>query len=131
MHLFQSMGMAAPDTRLSALELLTPEERHQILVAWNATAADVPRELSLHELVAAQARRTPDAVAIVWDSSDGATETLTYRELRHRSGRLAGRLRRLGVSPEEPVAICVERSPEMIVGLLGILEAGGQSAGDG
>ena len=117
--------IAAPDTRLCALELLTPEERHQILVAWNATAADVPRELGLHELVAAQARRTPDAVAIVWESSGGATETLTYRELRHRSVRLAGRLRRLGVSPEEPVAICVERSPEMIVGLLGILEAGG------
>ena len=109
-----------PDQPLSALPLLTTTERHQILVEWNSTSADCPRDASIHELFAAQAARTPDAVAVVCGD-----ERLTYAELDGRADHLAHRLRRLGVGPEALVGICVERSPEMVVGLLGILKAGG------
>ncbi|HEX8273414.1 MAG TPA: amino acid adenylation domain-containing protein, partial [Longimicrobiaceae bacterium] len=113
-------AMAAdPGRRLSALQLLRGAERAQVLEAWNATAAEPPRAC-VHELVAEQARRAPDAVAVV---ARGAS--LTYAELQRRADRLARSLRRLGVGPETRVALCVRRSPEMIVGLLGTLGAGG------
>ncbi|PTL76744.1 non-ribosomal peptide synthetase [Vitiosangium sp. GDMCC 1.1324] len=99
---------------------LTPEERHRLLVEWNATAADFPREACIHHLVEAQARRTPDAVAV----SAGSVR-LTYRELETRTNRLAWHLRSLGVGPEVRVGLCVERSADMVVGLLAILKAGG------
>jgi amino acid adenylation domain-containing protein len=112
--------VADPERRLSELPLLTEEERQQILVEWNATASDYPRERCVHELFEAQVERTPEAVAVACEG-----QHLTYRELNWRANQLAHHLRRLGVGPEVPVGICVERSLEMLVGLLGILKAGG------
>ncbi len=113
---------AEPGQPLSALPLLAPAERWQLAGEWNDTATALPRDLCLHDLVAAQAARTPDAPAVVADADE---LTLTYRELLARSAALAGRLRRAGVRPETVVGLCVERSPEMVIGMLAILEAGG------
>ena len=99
---------------------LTAEERHRLLVEWNATAADFPREACIHHLVEAQARRTPEAVAV-----SAGLERLTYRELDTRANRLASYLRSLGVGPEVRVGLCVERYADMVVGMLAILKAGG------
>jgi amino acid adenylation domain-containing protein len=87
---------------------------------WNDTAAEYPKDKCLHELFAAQAARTPDAVAVVYEDRH-----LTYGELERRSNQLAHHLRGLGVGPEVIVALCIERSLEMVIGLLGILKAGG------
>jgi amino acid adenylation domain-containing protein len=111
---------AEPDTRLSRLSLLPERERRLVVRDWNATASDYPREACLHQLVEAQARRTPDAVAL-W--ADG--RTVTYGALERRAERLAGRLRTLGVGPEVVVGVCLERSPELVVALLAVLKAGG------
>ncbi|HEX4499521.1 MAG TPA: amino acid adenylation domain-containing protein [Thermoanaerobaculia bacterium] len=110
------------DSTLSAgsLSLLATAERHQLLHEWNDAAAGGRGGLLLHERIAAQAARTPDAVAVV-----GEETSLSYAELHRRAGRLASGLRRLGVGPETRVGIAAERSPEMMVGLLGILQAGG------
>lgn len=102
------------------LPLLTEAERHQILVEWNNTAADYPRDQCIHQLFEAQVRHTSNAVALVYENMQ-----LTYRQLNQRANQLAHYLQRLGVGPEVPVGLCVERSLEMIVGLLGILKAGG------
>lgn len=106
--------------KLRQLPLLTPEMRHRILVEWNETGPDVPLPGCIHELFEQQAARTPDAVALV-----DLDRQLTYRELNARANRLAHRLRDLGVQPDNLVAICLERSLELVVGLLGILKAGG------
>ncbi|MEW5930137.1 MAG: amino acid adenylation domain-containing protein, partial [Gemmatimonadota bacterium] len=111
--------VAGPRRRLSALSLLRGEERAQVLHAWNATAADYP-PACLHELVAAQAERTPGAVAVVFEG-----EALTYAELEARANRLAHHLAGLGVRPETRVGVCAERSAELVVALLGTLKAGG------
>jgi amino acid adenylation domain-containing protein len=111
------------ETRISELPLLTPAEQAQ-LAAWNGTARvldfDPASPALLHELIAAQAERTPEAPAV---SCRGVS--LTYRELMARSSRLARHLRRLGVGPEVRVGLCVERSIDMVVALLGIVQAGG------
>jgi amino acid adenylation domain-containing protein len=109
-----------PDIRISDVGLLGAEERHRLLVEWNGVAADYPRAECLHGLFAVQAARTPEAVAIVCEDA-----CVTYGELDRRANRLANHLRELGVGPEVVVGLCVERSPEMVVGLLGILKAGG------
>ncbi|HEX2740525.1 MAG TPA: amino acid adenylation domain-containing protein [Rubrobacter sp.] len=109
-----------PDRHLSELPLLTEAERHQLLFEWNETATEYPWDRCVHELFEEQAGRTPDAVAVVFEE-----EQLTYRELNRRANQLAHHLRALGVGPEVLVGICVERSLEMVVGLLGILKAGG------
>ena len=98
----------------------TEEERHRVLVEWNDTAAAYPQEQCLHQLFAAQVARTPDADAVIFGD-----QRLTYRELDRRANQLAHRLQALGVGPDVLVGLCVERSPEMMVGLLGILKAGG------
>ncbi|MGH3088791.1 MAG: AMP-binding protein, partial [Rubrobacteraceae bacterium] len=98
---------------------MTPAERHQVLVEWNDTDAEYPRHLSAHQLFEAQAEKTPDLPALVFEG-----ETLSYRELNERANRLAHHLRRRGAGPETLVAIYAERSFEMIVGLLGVLKAG-------
>jgi amino acid adenylation domain-containing protein len=115
-------ALADPDVRLSALPLLAPAERRQVLRDWNETAADYPREACLHHFFAAQAVRTPDAVAVMgWQGG----ERLTYADLASRASRLARRLRGLGVGPDVPVAVCLRRSPAMAVAVLATLEAGG------
>ncbi|HHH41604.1 MAG TPA: amino acid adenylation domain-containing protein, partial [Chloroflexi bacterium] len=96
------------------------------LVEWNDTATDHPQDLCVHRLIEAQAERTPDAVAVVLPSTEGGPDArLTYGELNRRANQLAHHLRKRGVGPETVVGICVERSLEMIVGVLGVLKAGG------
>src|SRR6266545_4028825 len=104
---------------IGGLDILRPEERDRILRRWNETAHAVA-SAGLPELFAAQAARTPTATAVVFGDA-----RLTYAQLDRRANRLAHHLRGLGVGPEVVVGLCVERSPEMVVGLLGILKAGG------
>ena len=115
--------VADPDVRLSELPLLTGPERQQLLVEWNATYTDYPRDKCIHELFEQQVEQTPDAVALVFED-----QQLTYRELNRKANRLARYLMKLGVKQDEPVGICMERSLEMVIGLLGILKAGGAYA---
>ncbi|OGQ77555.1 MAG: hypothetical protein A3F90_11830 [Deltaproteobacteria bacterium RIFCSPLOWO2_12_FULL_60_19] len=120
---FQTLleGIAAnPDRRLSELPILTGAERRQLLVEWNDTKRDYPKDKCIHELFEEQAARTPDAVAVVCEDRQ-----LTYRELNRRANQLAHHLRSLGAGRETLVGICMTRSQEMVVGLLGILKAGG------
>ena len=123
-HLETLLGaMAAGGARrLAELPLLSPPERHQVLLEWNATGVEeyLAPGLTLHGLIAAQVTRTPEAMALIFEE-----ERLTYRELDARANRLARQLRRLGVGPEAPVGVCLERSVELVVALLGILRAGG------
>ncbi|MGQ0704099.1 MAG: non-ribosomal peptide synthetase, partial [Gemmatimonadales bacterium] len=113
-------AVRAPHLAVAALPLLTPAERKQVVEEWNATEADYPREATVHALVAAQAAETPNAVAVEF-----AGERLTYAELEQRAERLAAVLRARGVGRDTPVALCVERSPDMVIGMLGIWKAGG------
>ena len=112
--------VANPQQRISRLPLLPSEESRQLLHVWNETKRDYPPDACFHHVFEAQVERTPEAVALVFDE-----QQLTYRELNYRANRLAHDLRQLGVGPEVLVGICVERSLEMVVGLLGILKAGG------
>jgi aspartate racemase len=112
--------LADAGTRLSDLPLMGEGERRQMLVRWNETRRDYPRDLCIHELFEEQAARTPDAVALSF--ADG---NLSYGELDRRAGSVARHLRALGVGPEMTVGVLLERSPEVIVALLGILKAGG------
>lgn len=109
-----------PKERLSELPLLTAEERHQILVEWNATEVDYPKDKCLHEVFEGQVERTPDSVALGFE-----TKYLSYRELNERANQLGRFLRSLGVGPEVLVGVYVERSIEMVIALYGILKAGG------
>ncbi|MGD1075767.1 MAG: amino acid adenylation domain-containing protein [Thermodesulfovibrionales bacterium] len=114
-------GIAANSAlRLSELPLLSAAEQHQLLVEWNATATDSPKDLCIHELFEAHVERTPDALAVVFEN-----QQLTYRELNALANKLAHYLRRQEVGPEVPVGICMERSLGLIIGILGILKAGG------
>src|SRR5215471_4732815 len=112
-------AVADPERALGSIEILAPEERHTILKDWNDTARVVP-SATLPELFAAQALKTPDAVAVVFEDRQ-----LTYRELDARSNQVARYLRERGVGPEVVVGLCLERSLELMVGLIGILKAGG------
>jgi amino acid adenylation domain-containing protein len=111
--------VANPDERVGQLQMLSVGEREQLLHEWNDTVVEYQAQC-LHEQFAAQVRRTPEAVAVVLGA-----EEVSYAELNERANRLAHYLRRKGVGPEQLVGICMERSVEMIVGLLGILKAGG------
>ncbi|MEQ4503545.1 amino acid adenylation domain-containing protein, partial [Pseudomonas sp.] len=108
-----------PGRRVTELELIGSADR-TLLASWNETAREYPLDACVHELFAEQVSRDPDAVAVVFGD-----EVLSYGELEARSNRLAHHLIDLGVGPEAIVGLCVERSPEMVVGLLGILKAGG------
>jgi amino acid adenylation domain-containing protein len=112
--------LAHPSLPLSEIPLLTVAEEHLLLTQWNETTADFPSDKCLHQLFEEQVERTPDAVAVV--SED---ERVSYRELNQRANRLAHYLRRLGVCADELVGICVKRSVMMVVGVLGIMKAGG------
>ncbi|MEW5926225.1 MAG: amino acid adenylation domain-containing protein [Gemmatimonadota bacterium] len=109
-----------PERRAAELPLLDGAERRQVVEEWGHVPGARAPELTMHALVAAHAARAPGAVALVWGE-----ERVSYAELVRRAGRLANHLRRLGVGPESRVGVCLERSPEMVVALLGILQAGG------
>jgi amino acid adenylation domain-containing protein len=111
--------VADAGARIADLPLMSDAERRQILDEWNDTQRPYPRELCIHQLFEEQAARTPLALAL----TDGA-EQMSYEELNGRANQVAHHLRRLGVKPETTVAICMERSLEMVSGLLGILKAG-------
>jgi amino acid adenylation domain-containing protein len=110
----------SPFSRLADLSLLPASERHQLLVDWNDTHADYPRDKTVAQLFEEQVTRTPQATAVVHGD-----ESLTYDALNGRANRVAHCLGHLGVRPGVAVGICVERSLDMMVGLLGILKAGG------
>ncbi|SFW19181.1 non-ribosomal peptide synthetase [Pseudomonas sp. NFACC10-1] len=107
-------------TALGELALLSDREQQHVLREWNATAADFPSEACLHSLIEAQVCATPDAPALIF-----ATEQLSYAQLNARANQLAHRLRESGVGPDVLVGICVERSLELVIGLLAIVKAGG------
>ncbi|GMU03297.1 hypothetical protein KH5H1_74190 [Corallococcus caeni] len=111
---------ADPGQRLSRVPLLTAPEQQQLLRDWNATDLAFPERACLHELFEAWVDRAPDAVAAVCGE-----EALSYRELNRRANQLAHRLRALGVGPNVKVGICVRRSLDAVVGLMGIVKAGG------
>jgi amino acid adenylation domain-containing protein len=111
---------AEPGKHVAELPVLTDAEQDQIVVEWNDTRVNYPKDLCLHALFEAQVERTPDATAVVCEE-----ERLSYRELNARANQLAHHLRKLGVGAEVLVGICMERSVEMMVALLGILKAGG------
>lgn len=121
-HLQQLLAgiVACPQQRVSEFSLLTDAEKYQLLVTWNQTQVDYPHPLCLHQLFDAQVAQTPDAIAVVFDE-----QKLTYQQLKAKANQLAHYLQRQGVQPEILVGICLERSLEMVVGLLGILKAGG------
>ena len=111
---------AAPAEAVANLPVLTAAERNKVLDGFNVTAADYPRTKCVHDLVAEQAARTPDRVAV-----EAGDDRLTYAELDARANRLARHLRALGVGADSAVGVCVERSVELVVALLGVWKAGG------
>lgn len=114
-------GITADVTvRVSDIVILPSSERVHVIESFNATQADYRSGGLLHELFAEQAARTPDAIALICGE-----QSLTYAELNTRAERLSRYLRARGVAPDRLVALCVERSPEMVIGMLGILKAGG------
>ena len=114
-------GVVANQTqRVSELPLLTAMEETRVVTEWNQTVKAYDKDSCIHQLFEAQVERTPDAVAVVFEN-----EKVTYAELNRRANQLAHHLQSVGVRPETLVGICVERSIEMVVGLLGILKAGG------
>ena len=108
-----------PTQWVSELEVLPESEREQLLVQWNQTEMAYPRQRCIHELFEDQAARDPDAIALIYEG-----EQLSYGELNRKANQLAHYLRSCGVGPDQRVALCMERSLELVVGLLGILKAG-------
>lgn len=118
-RLLESIGNA-PDEPISQLPMLGESERKLLLVDWNNTHLNRPHNLALHQLLEKQACLSPDRIAVVYEN-----KALSYEELNHRANQVAHRLRELGVGPDILVGLLMERSLEMVVGLLGILKAGG------
>ncbi|PBQ12565.1 amino acid adenylation domain-containing protein, partial [Pseudomonas syringae] len=118
-QLIQALEQAST-APLDSLSILPADERERLLVGFNDTALDYPQQQTIHGLFEAQVKRTPEALAVVHGE-----QRLTYRELNEQANRLAHALRKQGVQPDSRVGICVERSAEMVVGLLAILKAGG------
>ncbi|MCA6222761.1 non-ribosomal peptide synthetase, partial [Photorhabdus antumapuensis] len=109
-----------PDRPVRALEILPEAERTLLLETWNATESTYPEALCVHQLFEQQVEQTPDVIALVYQE-----QTLSYAELNTRANRLAHQLIALGVEPDQRVAICVSRSPAMVVAVLAVLKAGG------
>ncbi len=109
-----------PSLPVSRISLLTPQEERQLLIEWNDTAVDYPKEKCVHELVEEQTARTPHRVAVVFEE-----QSVKYIDLNQRSNQLAHHLRAIGVGPDVLVAVCLDRSPDMLVAILGVLKAGG------
>ena len=112
--------VSQPEQPITTIPLLTADERQQLLIGWNATQVDYAPRFCIHDLFAAQAQHTPAAVALVFEQ-----QQVTYHELHRRSNQLAHSLQALGIGPEVLVGICMERSIELVIGLLSILKAGG------
>ena len=112
-------AVSEPDQRVSRLQLLSDEERASMLVQWNETTAEYPDSVCVHEPFAQLVDKYPDVLAVM-----AGAESLTYRELDHRANQLSRYLRGLGVGPETLVGVCMERSLEMVIGVVGILKAG-------
>ncbi|NMG11915.1 non-ribosomal peptide synthetase [Brasilonema sp. UFV-L1] len=112
--------VAHAEQRIADIPILSKAELHQLLVEWNNTQADYPQDRCIHQLVESIAELTPDALALVFEDKQ-----LTYRELNKRSNQLAHYLQKLGVGAEVLVGLCIERSLDMVIGMLGILKAGG------
>jgi amino acid adenylation domain-containing protein len=108
-----------PGGRISRLPLLRLEERERVLMEWNRTATEYPRGSSIPQLFEEQVARNPEATAVVWES-----KSLSYRELNARANQLAGYLRHGAIGPGTCVGICMERSVEMLIGVMGILKVG-------
>jgi amino acid adenylation domain-containing protein/non-ribosomal peptide synthase protein (TIGR01720 family) len=109
-----------PEAEIGKLEILSASDRYQLLVEFNNTQTNYPKDFCIHQLFEQQAARTPEHIAVVFEN-----QQLTYAQLNARANQLAHHLQTLGVGAETIVALCVDRSPEMLVGLLGILKAGG------
>lgn len=109
-----------PDQVVWRLPLLASEEQRLMLVEWNETTAEFPSDRCVHELFAELARQNPEAIAATYQG-----QALTYGELNRRANQLGRHLQSLGVGPDIPVGICMERSLEMVVGIMGTLKAGG------
>jgi amino acid adenylation domain-containing protein len=120
LRLLLEQAAADADLRVSRLELVGGEERTRLLEGWNRTAAAYPAERCIHQLFEAQAARTPDAPAVTFGG-----EWVSYRALDERANRLANHLVRLGVGPEVRVGLCLERGPELMAAILGVMKAGG------
>ncbi|MBA2283896.1 MAG: amino acid adenylation domain-containing protein [Ktedonobacteraceae bacterium] len=112
--------VSLPECPLIDLPLLTAPEREQVLITWNATQTPYPVHRCVHELFEDQVTRSPDAIAVAYDDAQ-----LTFYELNRRANQLAHGLQKLQVGPEVVVGVCLDRSPELIIALLGILKAGG------
>ena len=121
-HFTNILGAIVVDEeqRISALPMLTEQEKHQLLVNWNDTKAEYPINKCIHELVEIQAEKTPDAVAVIFGNQE-----VTYGELNRRANQLAHYLRRHSVRPDELVALFIERSAVMVIAILGVVKAGG------
>lgn len=116
-----------PDQPVATISILTKAEHHQLVDTWNHTSAPYPNGKTTHELIEQQARATPDAVALFEALGDNAASavTLTYKELDQRANQLAHTLRKIGVSTDQRIGICVDRSAEMVVATLAVWKAGG------
>src|SRR4030042_1035694 len=112
--------VAHPNRPIAEFPILTPAEAHQILVEWNDTQTDYPKDTCIYELFEAQVNKTPESPAVIWGE-----QRLTYQELNCRANQVARHLRKNGIQAGTRVGICVERSLDMIIGLFGILKAGG------
>ena len=110
----------APQVATKTLNILPDAERQQLLYDWNDTRTEFPNHTCIHQLFEAQVLKTPEATAVVFEE-----EQLSYGELNRRANRLAHYLRELGIGPDDRVALCVERSLEMVIGLMAVLKAGG------
>ncbi|RAW70165.1 amino acid adenylation domain-containing protein, partial [Photorhabdus sp. S15-56] len=121
-HLQQLLSLEKTNEAIpiGQLNLLSETERMLLLKTWNATAMPYPEDLYIHQLFEQQVAKTPEATALVYEN-----QSLSYAELNTRANRLAHQLIALGVEPDQRVAICVSRSPAMVVGLLAVLKAGG------
>ncbi len=109
-----------PLMAVGSVDVLSEAELHQLLYEWNNTAVEYPKDKCIHKLFEDQATRTPDAIAVIFEN-----DHISYRELNRRTNQLGHYLRSLGVSPDVPVGIYLDKSLEMIIGILGALKAGG------
>ncbi|MDZ7965826.1 MAG: amino acid adenylation domain-containing protein [Nostoc sp. DedSLP03] len=112
--------VANPNLQISEFQILTVREREQLLIGWNDTGSDYPQNACLHKLFEQQVEHSPNALALI-----GQSDQLTYKQLNQKANQLAHYLQKLGVTTETFVAICLEQSVEMVIGILAILKAGG------